>query len=173
LVTIAGGKLTGYRHMANEILDNVAKQLNRALPDITDPVLPGGDFDGDLNKLALLLSQSFPMPELRASQLVRLYGTEAEEVLGMGSELLAEGSAVYSGEVFWAIEKESALTLEDFIYRRSRAPLYRPDALDEILEPAARLMASILEWDEEEIGKQLTAVKSRVSHDMAFMKDVA
>jgi glycerol-3-phosphate dehydrogenase len=52
VVTVAGGKLTGYRPTVERALESVARVLGRELPDAEEGPLPGGDFDGDLERLA-------------------------------------------------------------------------------------------------------------------------
>ena len=61
VVTMAGGKLTGYRLMARETLERAAEICELALgpPPQEEPPLPGGDFDGDLAALAASLVHEF------------------------------------------------------------------------------------------------------------------
>ena len=53
LISIAGGKLTGFRRMAEDVMERVCARLGvpRADGMRLDP-LPGGGFDGDLGALA-------------------------------------------------------------------------------------------------------------------------
>src|SRR5690606_19200394 len=102
VVTIAGGKLTGYRPMAAGVVDTAVARLGlRAAPapaDETDP-LPGGDMDGEVGDLAAELQADHGLDEAVAGRLARLYGTEAELVLARGSGEVTPGSRVVTGEV--------------------------------------------------------------------------
>src|SRR3990172_12102734 len=51
VVTVAGGKLTGYRPTVERVLERVARVLGRELPNAEEGPLPGGGFDGDLERL--------------------------------------------------------------------------------------------------------------------------
>src|SRR5690606_18177892 len=118
VLSIAGGKLTGYRGMARRVLETVAERLDRQLPEPSDePPLPGGDFDGDLAKLAGRLVAAHQIDETTAARLAGLYGAEAEQVLALGAQPIQPGSRCVTGEVRWAVEREGAASLEDLIYR--------------------------------------------------------
>jgi len=170
VVTIAGGKLTGYRPMAREALEAAAAacDLRLAPPADDEEPLPGGDFDGDLGRLERELVASAGVTPVCAARMVRLYGTEVADIAAMGAAPLAEGSAVLASEVDWAISQEGAATLEDMVYRRLRTALYSPDSAKPTVEAAARRMAARLGWDEARIGVEIGAVRARMAADLAF-----
>jgi len=166
LVTIAGGKLTGYRPMALSVCERVLARLGAPAPDRSDegPPLPGGDFAGDLASLAA----SLPGVEGRvAERLVRLYGGEAAAVCGLGAAPLA-GSAVVGGEVAWAIEREGALDLEDFVYRRARIAWFEPGDREALLEPVADAMGDRLGWSDEQREREIAGVRERFAAELDF-----
>jgi glycerol-3-phosphate dehydrogenase len=175
VVSVAGGKLTGYRPMARGALERVAKscQLDLAPAPGEEPPLPGGDFDGDLAALAERLSRKSGLAAETSARLARLYGSEVFEVVGMGAAPLAPGAPVLAGEVEWAIAKESATCLEDVLYRRTRAALYEPDARDSIVEPVARQMAERLGWSERHSADEIARVRARLSADLEFAQQGA
>jgi glycerol-3-phosphate dehydrogenase len=171
LLSIAGGKLTGYRPMAESALARAAEVLGRELGRIDEePVLPGGDFSCGIHELGASLARDFRISERAALRLVRLYGTESREVLGGTPLELAPGSGIFEGEIEWAVRSEAAATLEDALYRRLRAPLYTPAACGEILEPAAARMAELLGWDDARTSDEIDAVRKRRASDLAFAK---
>src|SRR5262249_61350205 len=94
LISIAGGKLTTYRRMAERVVDLVFDRLGRAAPPCrTDQVaLPGGEptaLDG-----AALVSR---LPQLSADQarrLFRLHGATCERLLERIRESPAGGEIV-------------------------------------------------------------------------------
>ena len=80
LVTIAGSKLTGYRRMAEDVINRVveaaptlASKCQPANQDVETP-LPDVDFAGDLNPLANEVSARSVSDNAHAQRLVRLYG---------------------------------------------------------------------------------------------------
>jgi glycerol-3-phosphate dehydrogenase len=169
VVTIAGGKLTGFRPMAQETLERAAEihglRLAAAAPP---PPLPGGDFDGDLDALASRLARERALPPATARRLALCYGTEAFALAERGAEPLVPGSPILAAEVDWAVRVEGALSLEDVHYRRTRAALYHPEAREAGLAPTARRLAGLLGWSPEREASELTGVRARMAADLAF-----
>jgi glycerol-3-phosphate dehydrogenase len=172
VVSIAGGKLTGYRPMAASVLEKVAEVLGE-LPSESDEdaALPGGDFDGDLDALAARIAAPLGADAAAVRPLARLYGTEAVQVLAGGAEPLAPGARVVAGEVDWAVDQEAAVTVEDFLYRRCRAALWTPMAAEQLIQPVAERMAARLGWDAATTAEQVTAVRQRMRADLAFRNE--
>lgn len=169
MVTIAGGKLTGFRKMAEDIMAVVAEQLGQRLPAAPEMVpLPGGDFDGDLDGLAASLPDANQLGPAVTSRLARLYGDEAAQVLQRGTTPLTDAGEVVAGEVSWAIEVEGAHSLEDFVYRRTRSAWYSPQEREALLQPAAREMAAFLGWSAAEQARQVEAVRQQYNAEMNF-----
>jgi glycerol-3-phosphate dehydrogenase len=173
VVTIAGGKLTGYRKMGEDVVEQVAAALRRRLDAAGDAPLPGGDFAGDLDALAAKLARESGVDARSAARLVRLYGAEASDVVALGREPLAPRASLVAGEVDWAIEREAALDVRDVVYRRTRAALYDPDARAAIVAPVARRMAARLGWSEDRIESEIRAVERQLAADLAFRQEAA
>jgi glycerol-3-phosphate dehydrogenase len=168
VVTMAGGKLTGYRPMARETLERAAQVagLSLAPAPAEEPPLPGGDFDGDLGALAAALERESGVSAAAAARLARLYGTEARELARGGSEELVPG--VLASEIAWAIEREGAATLEDLLYRRLRTSLYAGRFREAAVTPAAARMAALLGWDAARRERETEGVRARLAADLAF-----
>ena len=166
LVTIAGGKLTGYRKMAEDTVAEACKLLGSSVPALAQDVpLPGGEIDGSLDQYAAKLKLKFNLKDQVAERLVRLYGGESEQVLGLGQEALVTGGLVLKGEIYWAVEQELALTLEDVLYRRTRAALYQPRELAGIIEPAIEIMGDLLGWNPGKRLSEIATVQRRLKLD--------
>jgi glycerol-3-phosphate dehydrogenase len=156
MISIAGGKLTGFRRMAEDVVKVVAKQLGRTLPDGpgTAPI-PGGTVveQGD---------------DRQGQRLWRLYGSEATEVLALGSEPLVEGAPVVTGEVDWAIDVESASTLVDVVYRRTRVAWYVPRHREALCAAIAGRMAEKLGWTAQRRADEQAEVGAKFADELAF-----
>ncbi len=152
MVSIAGGKLTGFRRMAEDVLDVVAAELGRTLPagPGTAPV-PGGT-----------------APTSDDPRLNRLYGGEADAVLALGPEPVVEDGTVRRGELDWAIDVEAATTVEDVIYRRTLAAWFAPRERDALAVATADHMAGRLGWDEGHRADELAAVRDRFADELRF-----
>jgi glycerol-3-phosphate dehydrogenase len=169
IISVAGGKLTGYRGMARRVLESVAERLDRAIAEggEDNEPLPGGDFDGDLDALATRLAQSHGLDARTSERLARLFGSEAEQVLALGSQPIGPDSGCVDGEVRFAIEREGAANLEDLLYRRTRLPLYGLDPRRAI-EPLATRMSVVLGWDAERLAREIEHANARLDDDLGF-----
>ncbi|MDG2028321.1 MAG: glycerol-3-phosphate dehydrogenase/oxidase [Acidimicrobiales bacterium] len=156
MISIAGGKLTGFRKLAEEVMDVVAKQLGRRLPEGPGTaVVPGG---------GATMSGDDPL----GIRLRRMYGSEAADVLALGSAPLVDGEPVVAGEVDWAIDVEAATTLVDVVYRRTRLAWYVPARRTELAAAAAARMAARLDWSEETEAAELAAVEAMFADELSF-----
>ena len=146
IVTIAGGKLTAYRRMAERIVDLCVKRLGRNGPVSTtaEEALPGGT----LNETPAALTQRLISCGLESGQAERLMMLYGDEAIG-----LSHGGV--AGEARQAVLKEGALTLEDYWVRRSARARFDPDNGLAALQPAAAAMAPLLGWSEAETARQI------------------
>ncbi len=125
VISVVGGKLTEYRHMAQDVLDRaielrglVAGECRtRNLPLVGAPANPG--------------STVAPMAGLPESLLLR-YGAEAANVIAAATcerpaDPVADGIDVTRAEFEYAITHEGALTVDDIVDRRTRIGLVAAD----------------------------------------------
>lgn len=170
LVTIAGGKLTGFLKMAEMVVQKVVQQ-HPAFRDRRPAALnwfPGASQSQPTERLLASLLDAENVDAQILARLVRRYGDEAQAVLANGRELIAPGAKMVLGQVRWAVTQEYAQTLEDVVYRRLRTPLYEPGLSARGLERISELMAEMLGWDEPERLLQLDRTQSRLAADQAF-----
>ena len=154
LISIAGGKLTTHREIAERIVDRVISALGResGRSPTRDTPLPGAravemDAPGDAaHALAALPA------DLHAAMTAR-YGTRAivpASLICESPELarpLAAGCPVAAAEVIYAMRYEMAVTVADFIRRRTALSWRHPHYASVATVAAARLMAAELGWD--------------------------
>jgi glycerol-3-phosphate dehydrogenase len=185
LVSIAGGKLTTYRSMAQDLLDRLVAGEGRRVdwsprPCCTaDLSLPGGDFqdfESYSEGAVAALEEGWGLSPAVASRLVRTYGTEHVKILAYGLrdkrllEPLTSRIPVLRAEVLYAVEEEMAVTLEDFLDRRADLMLFDPSGKKglDAAPPAARLMGSVLGWGWRARREQLRRYREAVAAMMAF-----
>ena len=172
VVTLAGGKLTGYRPMAQDTLALAADSAELALapaPDEETP-LPGGDFDGDLDALAAGLVTRHSLARPTADRLVRLYGTEAEAICAQSTEPLVPDAPVLASEVDWALDVEGATGVEDVLYRRLRCPLYVPEIRTSAVGPIGARLQARLGWSDAERQASEAAAHQRLAAELDFLE---
>lgn len=126
LLSIYGGKITTYRHLAEEAVELLAKRV----PGLAGPTwtrkrpLPGGGFAIDgLPALAAEIAARFPaLGTVNASRIAAAYGTRAWRWLGpeLGRDF---GAGLSQAEVDYLRREEWAHTAEDVLWRRTKLGL--------------------------------------------------
>ncbi|MEM7018980.1 MAG: glycerol-3-phosphate dehydrogenase/oxidase [Pseudomonadota bacterium] len=163
VISIAGGKLTAYRQMAERIADLCEKRLNKPVSDCQtqEESLPGGNFTQSVDTLCeTLITRG--MSEDRALRLSRLYGDEAAAVLDKGGDAAAEAEQ--------AVLYEGAMTLEDYWVRRSARAWFDVEGGLAALEPAAQRMAELHGWSDDEREAQIRACRERRDADLKVLE---
>jgi glycerol-3-phosphate dehydrogenase len=164
VLSIAGGKLTSYRSMAERIVDECEGLLDipHQRSQTAEEALPGGDFDGaPAGIMSKIQSQGMSPDE--AERAARLYGSEAPDIFAQGYG--AEVEAAY------AVTHEGALTLEDYWARRSSRAHFDHDGGMASLAPAAETMASLLGWAPEETQRQIDHCKQIRAAEMVPVQE--
>lgn len=166
LLTIAGGKLTGYRKMAERIVDLLAEQFKAegqgTYPRCTTAHirLSGGDVGGaekfgTFKKEKVKEGVMIGLSEQETEQLVLRYGSNVSRIFSRISEHDAEMAETglpkhVFGPLMYAIEEEMATTPEDFFVRRTGALYFNMQGVREWKEPVIAYMAQKLDWNVEE-----------------------
>ena len=132
LLTIYGGKITSYRHVAEHAVDELSDHLEAVSVrrwTATEP-LPGGDFPTDgaaALKADIKLAHPF-LPAATVDRIVKAYGTDAQTWLGTAQDWDALGGEIAHGlsaaEVDWMMTREWAQTADDILWRRSKLGLH-------------------------------------------------
>ena len=175
LLSIAGGKLTGYRKMAKKVTDMAMERLVNEFNykhigcQTRFVVLQGGDisdigaFKSDLEKSL----SGMGISEERAFYLTHTYGSQSLKIL---ADLNGEDKeiALAIAEMNYAIRFESVHTLLDFFIRRTGRLFFDPLSIEKLLEPVAKRTASLLKWNEERIDKEIQSVKLALKEIVQF-----
>ena len=184
LFTITGGKLTTFRSMAEHLLDHVIER--ERFPAQPAPCrtaaepLPGGDTSDFVQYKAAAvpkLREAWDLADDAARRLVRMHGTEHARVVACADgrpellEPLLPGCPALAVEAVYAARDEMALTLEDFLRRRSGLMLFGDESCKAVATAAARVMAGALGWSPEETARQLSAYHAAVDRMFTFRQD--
>ncbi|NBW74580.1 MAG: glycerol-3-phosphate dehydrogenase [Sphingomonadaceae bacterium] len=131
LLSVYGGKITTYRHLAEEAVDLMAGRL----PALSGKAwtrsraLPGGDFPLDgLEPLKAALTARYPFLDAgTVDRVARAYGTRAESWLNgaEGWQALGKnfGAGLTAAEVEFLRSEEWAESAEDILWRRTKLGL--------------------------------------------------
>ena len=131
LLSIFGGKITTYRHLAKDAVEH----LRDHVPALSggdwtaSAPLPGGDFpmDGiDVLKAGLARDYAF-LDAATIDRIARAYGTQARAWLGNAPDMAALGAhfghGLTAAEVDYLRNRECARTAEDIVWRRTKLGL--------------------------------------------------
>jgi glycerol-3-phosphate dehydrogenase len=181
---MAGGKLTTWRSMAEEMVDELGKRLARrhgvqpGRPCITASwALPGGEIEDWHLYLAGRVQEHAEVftPEL-IKHLVGAHGTEYDDVLalvegdaGLGAPL-ADGLAYIRAEVIHALRREMALTVEDVLNRRTHVFSQARDGGLGVAAQVASMMARELGWSPDEQAAQVEHYRQVVEDSRRWRK---
>jgi len=147
LITIAGGKWTTYRRMAEDVVNVAVEKLN----------LPA-----EASKTISLPIHGF-MEQTDFDSALYYYGTDKEYILDLIKkdpslgELIHEYFPYIKAEIVWAVNEEMCMTIEDFLARRSRMLFLDAKASVEAAPIVARQMALLLHKEESWIRQEIDA----------------
>ncbi len=131
LLSVFGGKITTYRHLAESAVSGLA----RWLPQLAGPgwtantPLPGGDFPvRDAGVVGDAMRTNYPFLSAdTAKRLARTYGTRANDWLGKAQNQADLGQDFGHGltaiEVDYLVAQEWARTADDILWRRTKLGL--------------------------------------------------
>ena len=162
LISIAGGKLTGYRKMAERIVDLVSKKYKRrfdtTFDDIKtkDIILSGGAFknydevksytDAIQNRIA-----EVDFTRKDAEYLVHNYGKQTDIILQKFDDLMHENmqEKMIKAEVWFAIHYEMACTPTDFFMRRTGRLFFDTHSVILYQKLVLSLFRNYFSWDDK------------------------
>jgi len=170
LVAVAGGKYTTYRVMGKDAIDVAARGLSRAVPPSVTHHTPllGADGYWALWNGRRQLARDSGLHVARIEHLLNRYGSLIHDLIALVAEdrSLAEplvGADDYLAvEIRYAASHEGARHLDDVLARRTRISIETFDRGVVAAEPAARLVAGPLGWDEDDIRREVETYRARV-----------
>ena len=156
VITIAGGKLTTYREMAADTVDEVLALLGRRARCRT-------------KRLRLHGAEGYreAAAGTAAGHLANRFGGRAGEIEAMVTtdpslgEPLVAGLPYLRAEAVYAARHEMAQSVDDVLTRRTRARLFDRHSAMAAAPQVAALMAPELGWDPDETARQIRAFESK------------
>lgn len=170
LLSIAGGKLTGFRKMAEKIVDVVAKKYVKINPDsdVADCTtqnipLTGGIFSGAKEVKVFKCSlekrlEKYGFDKYLSFYLVSNYGKQADTILSIFDEMDDSNlnHRFIKAECEFGVHYEMVYNLRDFFIRRTGRLYFDIDSVREFKEVVADFMAKKFNWSKarkkEELG---------------------
>jgi glycerol-3-phosphate dehydrogenase len=176
LITVAGGKFTTHREIAQKLVDLVMKRLARpagVCPTLATP-FPGARPLGAVDEPGAAAAMR-SIPADAAQILTARYGTRAPIVARIAAtrpELavpLARGCPALAAEVVHAVGIEMVHSVGDFLIRRTSLSWRCPVEADAAAPVVARIMAGELGWDRAREDAEV----SRFRHEQQRLRAIA
>lgn len=168
LLSIVGGKITTYRNLSEQTVNQVFRKLGRPVPASATarPPLPGARAS-DPQAFAADFRLKHALHEKVQEHLLRVYGTRASEVVEMAAgnpellEPLDTATGAIRAEVLFSFQREMAATLADCLLRRTMVGLGKGAGLGAV-ETAACVARTFLGWDEERALRETGAYRELI-----------
>lgn len=145
LLTIAGGKWTTYRKMAEDAVDAAQTLGDLDIVDCPTKDLRIHGYHANADRFGRLETFGSDAPEVQ-----KLMASEPSM-----SEPVHERLALTPGEIVWACREEMARTVDDILARRSRSLIYDARAAMEAALAVAEIMAGELGHDASWVTEQV------------------
>lgn len=181
VVGLLGGKLTNYRIMADEVLSKVFANHPElaaiAKSSKTPQIMLGGFSDKQdfLTSTAQISARArrLSLEPATIDHLIASYGKDADQILTIVEkepELAGRVCPDFPpilAEIPFCIVNESAMLLEDLLFRRMRMGLVHQGQCMEAIPRVARLVKSCLGWDEARTQMEIETTQSIINEHMA------
>ncbi|MGB0891619.1 MAG: glycerol-3-phosphate dehydrogenase C-terminal domain-containing protein, partial [Flavobacteriaceae bacterium] len=174
-ISIAGGKLTGYRKMAERIIDLVAKKYKRRFEKEFDTiqteeiVLSGGPFQNFkavtiYTNLIYKNIKSFGFTKTDAEYLVYNYGKQTDIILDKFNELSEENhiEKLLKAELWFTINHEMVCTPTDFFMRRTGRLFFDSKSVLDYKNLVLEEFSKTFSWKKETIEKHLKDLEGKI-----------
>lgn len=179
MISMAGGKLTGYRQMAKKAVMEVIemkqsktgikkkrKCKTRKIP------LPGNGFKNykAVNKYKESLHTSNSSIDASTiSYLVDLYGTQTETILGLSdTDKNHSENSVLEDEIKFSLENEMTMTLLDFYERRTGRLFFDIQSIERTKKAASEMFSKYLNWDKPRKQSELKKLDEAIFNATHF-----
>ncbi|GAB4254752.1 MAG: glycerol-3-phosphate dehydrogenase [Saprospiraceae bacterium] len=177
LVSIAGGKLTGYRLMAKKVVDLVLRRRKNHKGDTFGPSrthhIPLSDqpfantaevrqFVNDLHEMV----QKAGLPPWKCFSLTEMYGRYAQDIVEAAIQLGGGEEALIRAELHHSLEHELIATALDFYERRSGRLFFEIDSVAPSMDFVIPELKNAFGWPDElaldaasNVNRELTRAK--------------
>lgn len=180
LISIAGGKLTGYRKMAQRIVylveerlpEDFPKSTTRNIPLTPDP-LPSSKAVEDYIKRMEDKVTGFGLDRYYAWYLVTTYGKQSEEILAGMKKI--EGDlpevALARAESAFGVRAEMVSSAADFFMRRTGRLFFDIKSIPVVRQAVMADLAEMLGWDEPRQAAENQALDQLLADATTFYEN--
>ncbi len=175
LVSVAGGKYTTYRVMAEDAVDVAVTDLESPVQESVTANVPllGADGLDDVRARMGEIAAASGVPGSTVERMIGRYGALLEEVLAPISDdpTLAQpvpGAPQHVlAEIRYAVTHEGAMHLDDVLTRRTRISVDTAHRGEGSVRAVAAIVAPLLGWTPQQVEDEVSAYLQRVAQERA------
>lgn len=175
LISIAGGKLTGYRKMAQRVTNEVCNSLGKHAACLTQQIpLQGGRFADHQEVLEYMEEQMgrtrwIPLSKEEINYLVHTYGRQTDVIREMMLQYNSEAPALslIHAEIDFGLRHECVTCPADYLLQRSGRLYFDIHTVRRYLPEILGHFSSKLEYNAEELDieeSRINSILKRISH---------
>jgi glycerol-3-phosphate dehydrogenase len=179
LISIAGGKLTGYRKMAERVVDLVIRKKfeDRDLPPCTTHLLaltPNRLNDvaavAEYKKQVVARIATLGLKGEDAASLIHLYGRQTDQIIDrmMANRTADPDLDLLLAELWYLLHHEMIVKANDFFVRRTGLLYFDLPRLVKLLDPALQSMAHYLNWDIDRLREERSSMEEIIQQTLLF-----
>ncbi len=180
LISIAGGKLTGYRKMAERVVNLVIKKhfpRNTYKSCYTSKIkLGGAEFSGnkEVSRYTSIIAEKLiasPYPLVTARYLVENYGRQTDAILFMMESTTSADPfelRLLKAELKFCIQYEMVASIQDFFVRRTGLLYFNIHKVVSWKNEIAESCRTILGWDHSRFESELRAMDDLIKAVTGF-----
>lgn len=162
LITIAGGKLTGYRLMAKKVVNEVCERLGVKEDCKTDKIQINGF--PEMN-LPAKLKEETNFDNDTIDYLIHNYGQQSLEII---QNMKAGSSSLIESEALFCIRYEMCLNPYDFYVRRTGRMYFEIDSVKYSRENICQVFARNYNWSNEKLILEIQRLEQEMSSRSTF-----
>jgi len=182
LISIAGGKLTGYRRMAERVVDMLIEKGSRKRQPAkcyTQKIRLG---DGQLTTTRRVKRywvqlkkrlETMNLDPILATYLIENYGKQTDKIL-MGMEQFAESDrelVLLKSELHFAVKKEMATSSADFFIRRTGRLNFHIESVLKYKDPIRQELAALFNWDDSAFQRDKMELEESIRQARYFLEE--
>ena len=171
MISIAGGKLTGYRLMAKKVVDLILKNLNQSEKCFTSEIKISGSENinqTNVNEVKKRFKEKLSETKIQSSDLDYLfhnYGSQLTKIIALLKS--NRYKSIVQAEAHFCIMEENLYYPLDFFLRRTSKLYYSPEKIEEEIILVSPIFSKLLNLNSAEIKlliNQLLAYKKRLTN---------
>ena len=174
LISIAGGKLTGYRKMAERVVQTIIAEFKKrefktapvlhegALTDLSN--VSGSEFQSDEQYQKILsycisLKNHLQVDQQTMEKLFRRYGNNTEQIIALAEQhritVVDPYLRLEIGGLLYGIQQEMVCTISDYLIRRTGQMNFGRENIRKYLEPLTNILKTELQYNQEKVSSMM------------------